>query len=118
MKLFFTGPFTENARRMIRSLGYGEIVNRSGVVSYTRRLAGAPFPRFHVYIDQTDTGFRVNMHLDQKAACYDDHTAHSGEYEGDIVAQEAVRITAHVQTFAENKKEEEGESPKTSLRFG
>jgi hypothetical protein len=92
MKLQFTGQFTHAPRDLIRRCGYGEKRTREGKVSYTKMLRGMPFPRFHVYLDEHENGFQVNLHLDQKAPTYGKHTAHSGEYDGPVVEAEGERI--------------------------
>lgn len=77
----------------MRRCGYGRLVSRrNGQVSYARRLGGGQYPRFHVYIDEKDGGFQVNLHLDQKQPSYGKHTAHSGEYDGELVEREGERI--------------------------
>lgn len=92
MKLAFSGTPFQNPRNSIRRCGYGEITKRNGEVSYAKRFGGGEFPRFHAYIDQTPNGFSIHLHLDQKAACYRGSSAHSGEYDGDVVEREARRI--------------------------
>ena len=86
-----------NPRNLIRRAGYGELRKRNGEVSYTKRLGGGAFPRFHVYIDQTTNGFTTNLHLDQKAVCYGGVSAHSGEYDGRLVEREMARVRAVIE---------------------
>jgi hypothetical protein len=95
MKLFFEGQYTMRPDMLLQRAGYG--LARSRVRSYQRRLGHAEFPRFHAYIDVTDNGFRINLHLDQKAACYSGNTAHSGEYDGELVEREGVRIRQYIE---------------------
>jgi hypothetical protein len=97
MKLFFEGQYTMRPEMILQRAGYGLAQTR--VRSYQRRLGGYEFPRFHAYIDTLDTGFRINLHLDQKAACYTGTSAHSGEYDGELVACEAERIRAYVSQY-------------------
>lgn len=92
MKLRFAGQYRSTPRILLQKCGYGEQVTRQGKISYTRRLRGADFPRFHAYVDVQDEGFHVNLHLDQKGACYEGTTAHSGEYDGELVEREAKHI--------------------------
>ncbi|HYE59992.1 MAG TPA: hypothetical protein VEA18_02300 [Candidatus Kapabacteria bacterium] len=95
MKIFFTGRF--NPRMAIRRVGYGELINpRSGQLSYTRRLGSGQFPRFHIYIEEKNGGMELHLHLDQKQPTYGDFTAHSGEYDGEVVEREAGRIQAAI----------------------
>ena len=74
---------------LMRSLGY-HLVKRGE--SFAKRLASGEFPRLHVYLKEVDTGLQFSIHLDQKAACYQDQTAHSGDYNGDLLEQEKQRI--------------------------
>ena len=60
--------------------------------SYIRRLSGGDFPRFHVYLKEEANGLEINLHLDQKGACYQGSTAHSGDYDGDVLETEKERI--------------------------
>lgn len=90
MKLFFDGQYTMRPEMILQRAGYGRA--RTRVPSFQRRLSGAEYPRFHAYIDATPDGFRINLHLDQKAACYSGSTAHSGEYDGELVAEEGRRL--------------------------
>ena len=82
---------------LIRRCGYGEIFDRkTDQVSYKRALGGGGYPRFHVYLKDFDTYFEVSLHLDQKKASYVGSSAHSGEYDGEQVDNEARRITAEI----------------------
>jgi hypothetical protein len=84
-----------NVRDLIRRCGYGEWRDREhDSLSYTRKLGGGNYPRFHVYLDEFDNYFEINLHLDQKQASYIKGKAHSGEYDGSQVEDEARRITA------------------------
>lgn len=91
-------PFPKAAhywpRQLIRRAGYGEIANRQGEISYVRIFGVGGYPRFHVYIEETETGFTLNLHLDQKKPVYAGQTAHNGEYDGAVVEGEARRISA------------------------
>ncbi len=100
MKIPFTKTYSENPRNLIRKCGYGEQVKRSGDPHYTRRAGAGEFPRFHVYLKELDTGFQVNLHLDQKAACYEGSNAHSGEYDGELVEKEGERIRRTIAAMA------------------
>lgn len=68
-------------------------MKRSGQLSYTLRVSGASFPRYHAYVeDLQNGGIQVNLHVDQKEASYHGSHAHSGEYEGTLVEREMQRI--------------------------
>jgi hypothetical protein len=59
---------------------------------YVKVLSRSGYPRFHLYVDETDNQYVLNLHLDQKKPSYGKETAHSGEYEGEVVEREAERI--------------------------
>lgn len=82
----------------IRRLGYGLLQNRrSGQQSYVRRLHGDLYPRFHLYVEDEGTQWSLNLHLDQRAPVYAGQTAHGGEYDGEVVEREAIRIRESLQ---------------------
>lgn len=94
--MFIPGPLTDNARNLLRRLGYGEQTKFSGQTAFIKRVSGGDFPRYHAYVEDRDGGLQVNLHIDQKAASYEGTHAHSGEYEGPLVAQEMKYIVAWV----------------------
>ncbi len=77
-----------NVHAFMRTAGY-----QPHHESYVRPLNSAGYPRFHVYIDDLGEKYSFNLHLDQKRPSYGQETAHSGDYEGAVVEQEADRIT-------------------------
>lgn len=77
----------------LRSAGYIYIESRhTGQGSFSRPLGSGHYPRFHIYVDETDDTITFNLHLDQKQASYAGTSAHSGEYDGEAVAQEIQRL--------------------------
>jgi len=98
MKIYFKGIYSLIPKQLLRKCGYAEYMNRQGKISYVRQLGGK-FPRFHAYVDTTDEGFRVNLHLDQKGACYKGSNAHSGEYEDGPVITEAQRVKTVIESL-------------------
>ena len=93
MKLKFTSQYQYTPIILMRKCGYMQIASRkTGQVSYARRFGVGHYPRFHVYIDPLDDGFQVNLHLDQKEPSYGSHTAHNGEYDGEVVEREGDRV--------------------------
>ena len=93
MKLKFKNIFRHRPELLIQKCGYGQITNRhNNEVSYVRRLGSQLYPRFHVYVNKAEEGFELSMHLDQKKASYKGQTAHSGDYDGEVVQIEATRI--------------------------
>ncbi len=96
MKQLFQGPLCDNARNLMRRLGYGEHRGHGDQLSYARRISGQPFPRYHAYVEDKDGGIQVNLHVDQKEASYTGSSAHSGEYEGPLVASEMRRLAQSI----------------------
>ncbi|MFA5175050.1 MAG: hypothetical protein WC430_01345 [Patescibacteria group bacterium] len=84
-----------DAEIFIRRSGYGRIFDRrSGQTSYVRRLDRDLYPRFHIYIEETETDYIFNLHLDQRQTIYEGVSAHSGDYVGTAVEKEVKRISA------------------------
>lgn len=93
MKIKILKDRIADPQSFIRRCGYGRIVDRkTGEISYSRRLRGSLYPRFHVYIEEKDGHYFFNLHLDQRPARYKGVTAHSGEYGGELVVKEAELI--------------------------
>jgi len=88
-------PQNINPVDAIRRAGYGLVRDfKNPQQSFSRRLGGGIYPRFHVYIEN---GF-FNLHLDQKQASYRGSSAHSGEYSGEAVEAEGARIKQFVES--------------------
>ena len=93
MKINFPKTLVGDPEQFIRRCGYGRVFDRrSGQVSYAKRLHGDLYPRFHVYILEQGETVVFNLHLDQRPTRYAGVSAHSGEYEGEVVEREAERI--------------------------
>lgn len=61
--------------------------------SYIRPVTNKGFyPRWHLYLKEKDGIYIFNLHLDQKKVSYKNQTAHSGDYDEEIVKKEAQRI--------------------------
>ncbi len=91
MKLIL--KFSGNIYNLMRDCGYhphetGE--EKTGELSFVRRLDTSDYPRFHAYVSRETN--KISLHLDQKKPIYKGTPAHSGEYEGEIVEKEAERI--------------------------
>jgi hypothetical protein len=92
MKINFNKKFNQSADFLIRRCGYGLVRDpHANEISYARRLGRGIYPRFHLYIN-SDNPLILNLHLDQKQASYEGYTAHSGDYDSDLVKQEAQNI--------------------------
>jgi len=88
MKIYIEkNEFDESLYNLMRTCGYMPFHD-----SYIKPLAPSGYPRFHIYASETDDKYILNLHLDQKKPSYGKQAAHSGEYDGQVVEQEARRI--------------------------
>jgi hypothetical protein len=83
--------------KIIKRCGYAEIRDRKGQTSYVRRAHSYRYPRFHVYLEDNF----INLHLDQKEPIYEGAAAHNGEYDGEVVEQEANKIKEMIEKYQE-----------------
>lgn len=65
---------------------------RTDELRFFRSLSGRRYPRFHLYATILDDEATLNLHVDQKQPSYQGSSAHSGEYDGPLVENEAQRI--------------------------
>ncbi len=99
MKIFLENP-PSNITLFMRRLGYHpDRRQKPGSLSFSKRIGSYDYPKFHVYINNnkanghpTSASFCLNLHIDMKKPSYKGSSAHSGEYDSDIVKQEAMRI--------------------------
>lgn len=93
MKITINNPKT-HSRNLLRRAGYAMHQGRDGVISYTHRLSGDDYPRFHVYVNREEPGLlmEITLHLDEKKASYEGFTAHSGQYDSELVIEEKNRL--------------------------
>lgn len=84
----------DNITNLTRKIGYFFIGQneKTSESSFIKPLERSGFPRFHLYISEKDDELIFNLHLDQKRPIYKGTTAHSGEYDGEVVEKEAERI--------------------------
>jgi hypothetical protein len=118
MNTFISGPLSDNARNLMRRVGYGEHRGRDGQTSFTRRLHGAMYPRFHAYVEDRDGGMQLNLHLDQKEASYEGSRAHSGEYDGPLVERESARIVETIKSLVASQESIVASSVQTRQKRG
>lgn len=94
MDITLKGPLGDSAANILRRAGYAPHVDpRTRLTSYSLRLGGGRYPRFHCYVSEASESVRFSLHIDQKEASYEgaDHM-HSGEYDGKLVEEEMGRI--------------------------
>jgi hypothetical protein len=95
MKIRFNKQQLNNlsVAQFLRQAGYTPLPqNRRGEESFARRLGRDFYPRFHIYPSLEGENGYLNLHLDQKKPSYQGQTAHSGEYDGELVERETKRL--------------------------
>ena len=93
MKFHYAQPLPYQPDYLLRKAGYAPHRDpHTGHDSYVRRMTGDFYPRFHVYVEETDKVITFNLHLDQKKASYSGTSAHAGEYDGTAVENEVARM--------------------------
>ncbi|MFH0854093.1 MAG: hypothetical protein V1891_01220 [bacterium] len=94
MKITIPQSNMEQVRNIMRHLGYFENFDRhTGKTSYIKRISRQAFyPRFHVYIAESQAGRVIDLHLDQKQASYAGSHAHNAEYDSEVVRKEVERM--------------------------
>ena len=85
---------TDNIDVAMRATGYHKTHQngQSIQLNFTKPLSIAGYPRFHIYLKENKTDYIFSLHLDQKKPIYKGAKAHSGDYDGAIVEEEAKRI--------------------------
>jgi hypothetical protein len=89
----------ENLVFFMKRAGYfclGQTDNENEL-SFVRSIRAENYPRFHV-IARQDKGKEIvfNLHLDQKKTVYKNSKAHSADYDGPLLDNEAERIKGMV----------------------
>ena len=94
MEFKIKGPLKDNVYNFSRKIGYHYVgKTQRGEYNLIKPIGGDAFPRFDLYFTLEIAGDIVfRLHLDQKRTIYRGSTAHSGEYDGEILAKEAQRI--------------------------
>ncbi|MBI2038065.1 MAG: hypothetical protein HYT15_04030 [Candidatus Magasanikbacteria bacterium] len=93
MQIKFSQNEIKDPEKSILRCGYAKIIDRRmGKTSFAKRIHRDFYPRFHVYIKVEGGSVIFDLHLDQKRPIYEGVTAHSGEYDGEVVEREAERI--------------------------
>lgn len=104
MVIELSGELVYNTSTLMRKLGYSPHFDRyKKEMTYVKKIQGRPFPRFHIHIkEEKDNYLKINLHFDAKRESYKGVSMHSGEYDSNIVKEEAKRIKI---IFAELVKE-------------
>lgn len=83
----------ESLTTLARKLGYQIItIDPSAESKLVRPLSSKGYPRFHLYFRIEGKNLVFSLHLDQKRPSYRGQTAHSGEYDDELVVGEKERI--------------------------
>ena len=99
MIISFNKPLEDSITSIMRRIQYspqGED-QKTGELKFSRFLGPSGYPRFHIYLKNNNGKLIINLHLDQKKPSYNGTSAHSGEYDGEIVEKEAERIKKALQ---------------------
>ena len=96
MKFIIKNELKESIVNLMRKVGYRfqrKNEERKEMV-FVRSLARSGYPRFHIYLRTNEKTQQIflNLHLDQKKPVYKGVSAHSADYEGEVVENEARRI--------------------------
>jgi len=94
---FIIKNIKKNIVEISRAIGYVIIDTKENrEYNLVRKLSASwrinNYPRFHIYLKQAGDRLIFNLHLDQKQPSYNGAHAHSGEYDGPIIENEADRI--------------------------
>lgn len=93
MLIKFSKDQIGDPEKSILRCGYAKIIDRRmGKTSFAKRIHRDFYPRYHVYIKAEGESVIFDLHLDQKRPIYEGVTAHSGEYDGEVVEREAERV--------------------------
>ena len=84
----------ENPANALRKAGYHFERRHTDTkeISAARTLGAGGFPRLHAYARLDGKNLEISLHLDQKRPSYSGTSAHGGEYNGELLEQEAERI--------------------------
>jgi hypothetical protein len=94
--IFYVKDIFGNNLVLLRQLGYHPSPHSD---SFIRRLGSGAYPRYHAYLKNDQERLMIELHLDQKKVSYEGQKAHSGEYDGELLIQEKIRI----QQFIDSK---------------
>lgn len=96
---FVINNIQKSTSDLMRTIGYSPAYfQKPGEISIIRPLARQDYPRFHLYIKEAKSykleakSYVFSLHLDQKKPSYEGQTGHSGDYDGEVVKNEAERI--------------------------
>ena len=93
MKIYIKKLFSDNTPTLLQKCGYHYTGESRGESGFSRRAGRGIYPQFHIYVNQdTAEELVLNLHFDAKRPSYPGTSRHSGEYDTEIVNEEATRI--------------------------
>jgi hypothetical protein len=81
-----------NILDLLRKAGYSYRGVVEGDMSFIKRAGRDEYPHYHIYVKIEGENIVVNMHFDQKKPSYHGVSAHSADYDGELVEKEIERI--------------------------
>lgn len=101
MRLIITKNFSENTLTLLRKCGYHYTGDYKGEPGFARRTGRSEFPKFHIYINKdTHEELVLNLHFDAKRPSYSGTSMHAGEYDTEIIREEAARIQGIIMSLS------------------
>ena len=96
---FLISKNKESPINLLRRVGYKYLsTTPDAELVFSRSIVGGDFPRFHIYAREQGDKLEISLHLDQKKPSYEGSSAHGGEYDGELVAEEVNNIKKLVET--------------------
>ncbi len=87
-----------NPSNFLKRAGYSFIVDRqNGKESYVRRLSSGYYPRFHMYVTESEDNIIFNLHIDQQQSSIS-RKRHKSEYDSERVLNELKRLRQLIDT--------------------
>lgn len=99
MKFTFKKP-KNNIIDLIRSAGYSYRGTNNSDMSFIKRVGLDEYPHYHIYGKEENDNIIINLHFDQKKPSYEGASAHSGEYNGELVEKEMERVRKVIESLS------------------
>jgi hypothetical protein len=100
MKFRLPNKLNQNISFITKKCGYLHITDRKTATdSFVRALSRDHYPRFHLYISESQEEIVFDLHLDQAKTRYEGQKAHRADYESEEVKMELTRIYQTVNQF-------------------
>jgi len=96
MKFFIEKKSKENITTLMSRARYHyhKTDNQTSEMVFTRPAGQDAYPRFHLYLKEDNKAGKIfiSIHLDQRKTVYQGVSAHSGEYDGELLEKEVERL--------------------------